>query len=115
MKFKLPLMILLCLGLSSCAWLTPHKVTVQQGNLLDADKLAAVELGMTRAQVRFLIGSPIINDSFQPSRWDYLYFASRAGSEAKIKRLTLFFEGNVVVRKIDSYDIAEDTDSGDAG
>ena len=100
---KLILFAALGVLLSGCGLLEPHKIDVQQGNLIDADKLAAVEIGMTRAQVRFLIGTPILSDAFQPHRWDYLYYSGKAGTPGEIRRVTLFFDGNVLVRKLGDY------------
>ena len=53
---------------------------VQQGNLLDAEQVDQLEVGMTRSQVRFLLGTPMVVDSFDPDRWDYVYSLRRGHS-----------------------------------
>ena len=50
-----------------------YRMTVQQGNFLDARQVVQVKEGMTRAQVRFLLGTPMLPDAFDRDRWDYLY------------------------------------------
>ena len=53
---------------------TVHKIDVQQGNAVDPDKVAQLEVGMTKEQVKFLMGTPLIADPFHPERWDYVFF-----------------------------------------
>ena len=61
--------------LSAC-FLKPYKIDVQQGNFLDQEMVAKLKPGMTRSQVRFLLGTPLIADPFHPDRWDYVYYRS---------------------------------------
>jgi outer membrane protein assembly factor BamE len=51
-----------------------YRVDVQQGNLLDEKEIEAVKVGMTRSQVRFLLGTPAVADPFHVDRWDYIYY-----------------------------------------
>ncbi|MCZ0955245.1 MAG: outer membrane protein assembly factor BamE, partial [Rhodospirillaceae bacterium] len=51
-----------------------YRIDIQQGNLLEEDAIEQVELGMTRSQVQFLLGTPMIADSFHQDRWDYTYY-----------------------------------------
>jgi outer membrane protein assembly factor BamE len=76
-----------------------YRMDIQQGNLLDAEQVEQVEVGMTRSQVRFLLGTPMVIDSFEPERWDYVY-SLRRGHSRKIDRhhLVVWFEGDKVVR-----------------
>lgn len=75
------------------------RVDVQQGNLLDQEAIDQVEVGMTRSQVRFLLGTPVVRDSFQPDRWDYVY-TFRQGRSRQVERswMIVHFEGDVVSR-----------------
>ena len=102
--------ISMAVAIAGCSWQEPHKVEVQQGNILDASALAELRAGMSKKQVRFLLGNPIINDTFHPHRWDYIYFEVPAGKPPTPKRLTLFFEGNVLTHMVDLY-----TDPGESG
>jgi outer membrane protein assembly factor BamE len=76
-----------------------YRMDIQQGNLLDADQVEQVEVGMTRSQVRFLLGTPMVIDSFNPDRWDYVYRLQR-GHKRKIDKhhLVVWFESDKVAR-----------------
>jgi outer membrane protein assembly factor BamE len=76
-----------------------YRMDVQQGNLLDAEQVDQVEIGMTRSQVRFLLGTPMVIDSFDADRWDYVYSLRRGHSREVTRRhLVVWFEGDKVVR-----------------
>lgn len=92
-------MLAVALALSSC-FLKPHKVDIQQGNYIDAETLARLKPGMTRSQVRFLLGTPLIVDAFHPDRWDYLFIDRRAGTLRHERRATLWFDGDNLVRAV---------------
>lgn len=85
------------LALSSC-FLTPHRIDVQQGNYFDPEAVARLKPGMTRSQVRFLLGTPLIADPFHPDRWDYLFIDRPAGKLKTERRLTLWFDGDRLIR-----------------
>jgi outer membrane protein assembly factor BamE len=82
-------------SLSGCV----YRMAVQQGNFLDPKQVAQLQVGMTRSQVRFLLGTPMLPDAFDRDRWDYLYYL-RIGRLKKPdeKRLSVFFEEDKVVR-----------------
>ncbi len=76
-----------------------YRMAVQQGNFLDARQVTQVQVGMTRAQVRFLLGTPMLPDAFDSARWDYLYTLQVAAlKKPQRQRLTVFFEGDKVAR-----------------
>lgn len=76
-----------------------YRMDVQQGNFLDAEQIDQVEVGMTRSQVRFLLGTPMVIDSFNADRWDYIYSLRRGHSRKVLKRhLVVWFEGDAVAR-----------------
>lgn len=75
-----------------------HRPDVQQGNVLDPEVLAQVHTGLNKKQVKFLLGTPIINDPFHPDRWDYVYLLESHDQPVTRKRLTLFFDNDVVSR-----------------
>lgn len=76
-----------------------YRVAVQQGNFLDPKQVAQLQNGMTRSQVRFLLGTPMLPDAFDRDRWDYVYYlkVGRRG-EAVRQRLTVYFEDDRVAR-----------------
>ena len=76
-----------------------YRMTVQQGNFLDARQVVQVKEGMTRAQVRFLLGTPMLPDAFDRDRWDYLYYLKVGRlQKAEEQRLTIFFTDDKVSR-----------------
>ena len=76
-----------------------YRMDIQQGNLLDAEQVEQLEIGMTRSQVRFLLGTPMVVDSFDTGRWDYVY-SLRRGHSRKVERrhLVVWFDGDTVAR-----------------
>ena len=76
-----------------------YRMTVQQGNYLDARQVVQLKEGMTRAQVRFLLGTPILPDAFDRDRWDYLYSLDLGkGEKPTRQRLSVFFTDDKVSR-----------------
>ena len=65
--------VALCSTLLLVACLQPYRMEIQQGNLFDQSTLDQVKVGMTKKQVRFLLGTPLVNDPFHANRWDYFY------------------------------------------
>jgi len=98
------LIIITCiasLALAGCASLKPrlvHKIDVQQGNVLTQDDLNQLEPGMTRRQVQFIMGSPMITDVFHQDRWDYIYRFKPGYGEISEERVTVFFDGDSLER-----------------
>jgi outer membrane protein assembly factor BamE len=76
-----------------------YRMAVQQGNYLDARQVNQVQVGMTRAQVRFLLGTPMLPPGFDNDRWDYLYTLQlRTLKRPERQRLTVFFQDDKVAR-----------------
>jgi outer membrane protein assembly factor BamE len=74
-----------------------YRIDIQQGNLLDETDVQQVELGMTRSQVQFLLGTPMVADSFHRDRWDYAYYFRRGRSSDATRRwLVVHFENDRV-------------------
>ena len=63
----------LCSTLLLAACLQPYRMEIQQGNIFDQSTLDQVKVGMTKKQVRFLLGTPLVSDPFHANRWDYFY------------------------------------------
>ena len=92
--------------ISGCGtWWLPeaHKIPVQQGNILSGEQVDALELGMTREQVKFLLGTPVLQHAFHPNRWDYVFTEGKAGEYPPARRLTLYFAGDKLTSISDSY------------
>jgi outer membrane protein assembly factor BamE len=87
--------ILIGVWLSGCV----SRIDIQQGNLLEQTDIDQVQVGMTRSQVQFLLGTPMVSDSFHRDRWDYAYYF-RQGRSRDIERrwLVVHFDGDRVAR-----------------
>ena len=73
------------------------QVVINQGNLVDSEMLGTLEIGMTEAQVKYIMGTPLINDTFEPNRWDYLTSVSQGNNTFTKTKVTLFFnEGKLI-------------------
>jgi outer membrane protein assembly factor BamE len=94
----LPLVLLGACGSFGLPDIRPHRIDVQQGNAIDQETVAKLKPGLNRAQVRFLMGTPLLTDPFHPERWDYVYTYYKAGQLAEQKRVTLFFDGDILTR-----------------
>ncbi len=81
-------------ALAGCSFPGVYKVDIQQGNVVTQDMIDQLRPGMTHRQVRFIMGSPMITDTFHPNRWDYLYSYQAGGSQRLQERVSLVFDAN---------------------
>ena len=72
---------------------TAHKMEINQGNMVTPEMRHKLKLGMTRLQVQAILGTPLLNDAFHASRWDYVYRLEKKGKLLEKQRMTLYFEG----------------------
>jgi outer membrane protein assembly factor BamE len=91
------LAVLLLAGCSSVPSLL-YKIEIQQGNVITQEMVNKLKPGMTRSQVRFALGSPMISDAFHENRWDYLYRFEQRGRLIEQRKLTAFFEDDHLMR-----------------
>ena len=76
--------------------ITPYRVEVVQGNVVTKEQIALVKPGMTRAQVRDVLGSPLLTDAFHADRWDYVFTIRRQGAEPQLRRIVARFDGETL-------------------
>lgn len=76
------------------AVLSPYKIDIQQGNVVTQEMVGKLKAGMTRSQVRFVLGSPLVIDMFHADRWDYIYLMQKQGRPDERRRLTVNFDGD---------------------
>jgi outer membrane protein assembly factor BamE len=76
--------------------ITPYRIEVVQGNVLTREQAAQVRPGMSRAQVRDALGSPLLTDIFHADRWDYVFTIRRQGAEPQRRSVTVRFDGDVL-------------------
>ena len=85
-------------GLSGCV----HRINIQQGNFLDGEDIDRVAVGMTRVQVRALLGTPMVADPFVSNRWDYVYYLKLGRwDRAQQRHFIVYFDGADKVERID--------------
>ena len=87
----------LTLTLGACSSLEfpgVYRIDIDQGNVITQDMVDQLEVGMSRSQVEFIMGTPLVQDPFSPNRWDYIYTMAEEGGPAKRKQLTVLFEGD---------------------
>ena len=83
----------LCLLASGCV----YRINIQQGNFLNQTAVDTIKPGMTRSQVRYLLGTPMVADSFNKERWDYIYYLKKGRSRhIDSRRVTVYFDGDKV-------------------
>ena len=83
------------LGVSGCI----YRINIHQGNFLEAKTLDQLAPGMTRSQVRFLLGTPMVADEFSPNRWDYFYYFKDGKTRHEERRhVVVYFEDEKVAR-----------------
>src|SRR5258705_11711853 len=78
--------------------ISPYKIDIQQGNVVTQEMVAKLKVGMTRAQVRFALGSPLVVDPFRTDRWDYVYSFQKQGKTVERHRITVIFHEEQLVR-----------------
>jgi outer membrane protein assembly factor BamE len=86
----------------------PYRMTIQQGNFISQEMVAQLKPGMTREQVRFVLGTPLVTDIFHADRWDYVYFLDSAGKKEQ-RNLSVIFEKDRLARVIGDLMPAEGT------
>jgi outer membrane protein assembly factor BamE len=89
----------LVLGAALLAGGCVYRINIQQGNYLDQAAVDQVKAGMTRSQVRYLLGTPLVADSFNKERWDYIYYLKKGRTRhVDSRRVTVYFDGEKVAR-----------------
>ncbi len=87
-----------CSGVPTLPGITPYKIDIQQGNYVSQQMVAKLKPGMTRSQVRFILGTPLIVDMFRTNRWDYVYIYEKRGQVIEQRKITVIFEDDKLAR-----------------
>ncbi|WP_439107833.1 outer membrane protein assembly factor BamE [Congregibacter sp.] len=93
-------------ALSACGFVGfpgVYKIDVEQGNLVTQEMIEQLQPGMSRRQVRFIMGSPLVEDTFQPDRWDYPYVIRNGADIIREAQVRIFFEGDSLVNITGDY------------
>lgn len=103
------LLLALAASLASCAGfngasnrlagiVTPHQIDVVQGNVITREQVDMLRPGLPRQSVRDLLGTPLLQSVFHADRWDYVFSFRRKGGEPQLRKLTVFFQNDVLAR-----------------
>jgi outer membrane protein assembly factor BamE len=80
------------------SYLSPYRIDVRQGNYVSQEMVAQLKPGMSRDQVRFVLGTPLVTDIFHADRWDYVYRFKPGRGDQQTRRFVVFFENDKLVR-----------------
>ena len=95
LRLLAPALLALCFGLAGCV----YRMAIQQGNYLDGHAVSQLKVGMTRSQVRYLLGTPMVEDVFNKDRWDYIYYYKRGYVRRPVEsQVIVYFNGDKVQR-----------------
>lgn len=103
------LLLALCTGLAACSSfdgasnrlasiVTPYQIDVVQGNVITREQVDQLRAGLPRQSVRDLLGTPLLQSVFHADRWDYVFSFRRKGEEPQLRKLTVFFQNEVLER-----------------
>ena len=87
--------------------ITPYRIDIVQGNVLTKEQVERVKVGMSRTQVRDLLGSPLLTDPFHEDRWDYVFTIRRQGTEPQRRAAVLQFDGDSL-KSIDAPELPDE-------
>jgi outer membrane protein assembly factor BamE len=94
--------VITVLALTACSYMpqvSPYRMEIQQGNLVTQEMVAKLTPGLTKDQVRFILGTPLIVDPFRVDRWDYIFIRQPENrSEVERRSIAVFFEDNKLKR-----------------
>lgn len=101
-RFSVVCVVLLVAGCDVSSWipttLKPYRIDIQQGNAITQKMAAKLKPGMTRAQVRFALGTPLVVDPFRKDRWDYVYYFEKPGAPREYRHIAVIFKGDRLER-----------------
>lgn len=89
---------------------TPYRVEVVQGNVITSEQVSQARLGLTRAQVRDVLGSPLLTDPFHVDRWDYVFTIRRQGAPAQLRRVVVRFQNELLASIEGGADLPSERD-----
>ncbi len=103
---RLLMAVTVAIGLTACASgdrsssgpFQPYRIEVPQGNYVDQSMLDLIRAGMTREQVRFAMGTPLLVDPFRSERWDYVFRFQHPSGAADLRRASVFFQDGKVAK-----------------
>ena len=101
---KLYILLFLSFGILSCSALSPYKVPILQGNIIEDKDVEQLSEGLTKDQVQYLLGTRMLNSPLHPNKWNYIYSVSIGDQLIVDKKLSLLFDEN---QKLTTWSIQE--------
>lgn len=98
LKMRFSSILLITAFLAGCSVFKPYKIDIPQGNLVTTEMLAQVEVGMTREQVAFALGTPALDPFLHPDQWVYFYQLESSTGKSQHQLIKLYFEGDELVK-----------------
>ena len=112
------LSLAVAISVAACSWvpnISPHRMEIQQGNFVSQEMVAQLKPGMSKDQVKFILGTPLIADVFHADRWDYVFTRLRSNSrELEQRRIAVYFEDGKL-KRVDGDVVASGDAPGAAG
>ena len=90
--------LVLVFAASACSYLAPYKIDIQQGNIVPQESVEKLKVGMSRNEVKNLLGTPLVSDIYHADRWDYVYSLRKGWTVEGQRKLTLTFEKDVLAK-----------------
>jgi outer membrane protein assembly factor BamE len=92
------LLVIMVLALTGCAKFHIYQPDVQQGNVFSQEQISQLKPGMSKGEVKYLLGTSLLQNSFEQNRWDYVYTFNKQGKIIETKRLTLHFNNDRLIQ-----------------
>ncbi len=89
--------------------ITPYRIDIVQGNVVTQEQAALLKPGLSRVQVRDILGTPMLADPFHADRWDYIFTLRRPGAALQRRSVIVYFDGNVV-KKVEAPELPSERD-----
>lgn len=105
-NYALALLTSVVISLAGCSYFKypdVHKLTIRQGNVINQQMIDQLRPGMTRSQVRYILGTPLTADTFHQNRWDYFYSLKRPSREELRERVSIFFDDDKLTHFTGDY------------
>ena len=96
-----PLALSACARVPTIPGVTPYRIEIQQGNYVSQEMVSQLKPGMSKDQVRFVLGTPLVTDIFHADRWDYVFYREPAGGKREQRALVVFFDKEGRLERLD--------------
>ena len=93
--------LVLALLLGACAlpdFMAPYRIDIQQGNYITQEMVSQLKPGMSKEQVRAVLGTPLLTDIFHAERWDYVYWREQSDGKRESRKLVVYFDDGKLAR-----------------